>query len=240
METETLLKDFSQQEKTAYLHAIASLATADRSASPEEIEYLTLLSQKAQLTPQEQNEVLSAAKTANDTSLTQSLNVLKNSDLRFSLVADLIQFANSDNNYSAEEKKSVERIASYLNVSEEQYSALNQFVNETQHQAAGQEPSSINNFLGSSGIGQKLQGAGINIGSLTSGLLGMVGPMILSKVMGGNRGGGGFGIPGMGGNLGSLGGGLGSIIAGLGGKQSIGHNRSTGGGGITDILSKLL
>ncbi|MDB5262389.1 MAG: hypothetical protein JWQ14_1670 [Adhaeribacter sp.] len=60
METQEpqLLKDYSENEKAAYLGAIASVASADRVASPEEIQFLTLLSQSAGLTEAAQQEVL--------------------------------------------------------------------------------------------------------------------------------------------------------------------------------------
>lgn len=42
-EPTTVLEGYSDEEKGAYLGAIASIATADRQASPEEIEYITAL-----------------------------------------------------------------------------------------------------------------------------------------------------------------------------------------------------
>ena len=43
----TLLKDYTDTEKGAYLAAIATVAAADRSVSEEEIEFLNLLSEAA-------------------------------------------------------------------------------------------------------------------------------------------------------------------------------------------------
>ena len=46
---EKLLKDYSDMEKGAYLGAISSIATADHSASEEEIEYIMALADSADL-----------------------------------------------------------------------------------------------------------------------------------------------------------------------------------------------
>ena len=46
-ETVTILEGYSDNEKGAYLGAIASIATADRQASEEELSYLQALSESA-------------------------------------------------------------------------------------------------------------------------------------------------------------------------------------------------
>ena len=43
MNTTTVLEGYSDQEKGAYLGAVASIATADRQASAEELEYISAL-----------------------------------------------------------------------------------------------------------------------------------------------------------------------------------------------------
>ena len=59
--TERTLKDYSDREKGAYLGAIASIATADRSASPEELEHIRGLADEAELSPQQKQLVERAA-----------------------------------------------------------------------------------------------------------------------------------------------------------------------------------
>lgn len=224
----TLLQNYSSEEKTAYLRAISSLATADRSASEEEIEYLTELSAKAGLSGPEIDSILESAREEREDSLAISLGMLKSSELRFSLIADLIHFANVDQNYSAEERVNVEKIAEFLNVSQEQYSALDQFVDHTKDKTVTPEEVNQPSFLAGTGIQEKLKAAGIDLGSLTKGLLGTLAPLILGKVLGGRSSGGG--IPGLGS------GGLGSLISGL----ARGRSGSSGSGGLLgNILSQL-
>src|SRR3954469_13603776 len=99
---ESLLAGSTDVEKGAYLGAIASIATADRHATPEEIEYISALCDSAGLSVQQKKIILDAASEITGKDVTQCLDVLKKSDLRYSLVADLIAFAKSDNDYSEE------------------------------------------------------------------------------------------------------------------------------------------
>lgn len=227
MDNTTTLQSYSLAERKAYIQAIASISTADRAASPEELEYLTALSNEIGIPEADRETIMGSAKETDDDSLFGSLEVLKNSELRFSLLADLISFAESDQEYHEEEKKSVEKIATFLNINPQQVEVLNEYVDETKKAESNTDSAGQQNFSALSGIQEKLKASGIDIGSLAKGLLATIGPLILARVMGGRRSGG------MGSGFGS--GGLGSLISGLGG-----GSRSTGSGGILgNILSKL-
>jgi len=223
----TVLEGFTDAEKGAYLGAIASIATADRNASEEELEYLDALCESANLSASERSNVLEAASTpVTDEQLKRHLDLLKSSDLRFSLVSDVIAFAQADKNYTAEEKSEVESIAQYLGVNQEQFSLLNQFTNKAVQEAPkhadalGSSQTTPNSFLNSLGFGDKFKNAGIKSDSLLKGALGIIGPIILMKMMSGGRrsgrGGGGLlgGLLGAGGG-GMLGGGGGGLLGSL-------------------------
>lgn len=231
-QTEKLLKDYSDVEKGSYLGAIASIATADRTASEEELDYIMALADSAGLSEQQKNAVERAATELSGEELKRCLDNLKSSDLRFSLVTDLIAFAESDKNYTPEEKANIEKIAQYLNINKQQFSLLDQFVQKTAETNAAPEEMQQQGFLGSLGLEDKFKNSGINFGSLTKGLLGIAGPMILgslvSRGLRGRGGGGGLGgmlSGGLGGMLGG-GGGLGSLTSMLSGGRGLG---STGG-----------
>ena len=102
-----ILKDFTDQEKGAYLGAIASIATADRQATPDEIEFLETLAHNAGPSPEQERAVVRAATEISNDELYRCLDILKDSDLRFSLVTDIIGFANADGKYSTEEKEDI-------------------------------------------------------------------------------------------------------------------------------------
>ena len=231
-QNEKLLKEYSDEEKGAYLGAIASIATADHSASEEELDYISQLADSAEISEEQKNAVVKAASELSGDELTRCLEILKTSELRFSLVTDLISFGQSDQNFSEEEKKNVEKIASYLKINMEQYSLLDQFVNKSANVEVKQEEVSTPGFLAKLGLEEKFKNAGINWQTAGKGLLGIIGPMILAKMLTGRRGGR---------NPMSGGGGLGSLLGGglmAGGIGSMLGQRS-GGGGLGSLISSL-
>lgn len=223
MSSQTILEGFSDTEKGAYLGAIASLATADRQASPEELEHLEQLCQSANLSPEQTAAARQAATEISGEELNHCLDVLKNSELRYSLVTDLMAFARADNEYSEQEEQAIHKISNYLGVNQQQFSLLDQF---SQKAVPTEEPATAGqqNFFGG-GLQEKMQQAGINTGSLMKGVLAIAAPMILSRMLSGGRRGG---MGGLGGGLGGMmgGGGLGSLIGMLSGGRGMG---STGG-----------
>ena len=219
---ETILQGHSDLEKGAYLGAIASIATADREASEEEIGYISQLCDSANLSEQQKQSVIRAATELSGEELTRCLDVLKNSELKYSLITDLMAFAKSDENYSEEEKQNVHKIAQYLGVGEKQFSLLDQFAEKATTSEVPVEESAQPDFLSSLGLKDKMQNAGINPQSLFKGLLSIAGPMLLSGMLSG-----GFNRRGSGGGGGILsGGGLGSLIGMLSGGRGFGN---TGG-----------
>jgi uncharacterized tellurite resistance protein B-like protein len=235
------LKNYSDMEKGAYLGAVASIATADHSATEEELEHLMALADSAELSEEQKEVVTRAATELTADELKRCIDILKNSELRFSLVTDLISFAKSDNQYSDQEKANIEKIAQQLNINKQQFSLLDEFTDKTVNQEVdveqmqavaetGNSPQGFLSSLGLGGLGQKLQNSGINLNSL----IGIAGPMILggllSRGMRGRSMGAGlnpFGgsMGGLGGGLGGLGGGgLGSLIGMLSGGRGFGRS----------------
>ncbi|HUC81089.1 MAG TPA: TerB family tellurite resistance protein, partial [Flavisolibacter sp.] len=161
--------------------------------------------------------------------LTKCLDVLKGSDLKHSLITDMIAFAKSDGTYSPEEQAGIKQISDYMGVSEQQFSLLDQFAQKAveQPQTAQQESAQTGaadqqNLFGFGGLGDKMKSAGINTNGLFKGLLSMAAPILIGSMI--SRGLGGRRSSGLGGMM--MGGGLGSLIGMLGG------GRSFGGGGM--------
>jgi len=260
METQ-LLQNYSETEKTAYLSAIAALATADRQASAPEAEFLQRLAQQAGLSDGATRQVLAAADSADNRTVQQSLDQLKGSDLRYSLVTDLISLARADGNYSAGEEEMVSKMAAYLGINPEQQHTLESVVDQAASVPHDAQDPGKQGFLSS--IGDKLSNVGIPKGALMAGLLGVVAPMVISRVMGGgsntnnvNQGGQSGSLGGLlGGAMGNLGGGggLGGLLGGLlgggllsgvmgGGQQQASQypqQGSMGGSGLGSIMSVL-
>ena len=216
----TILEGHTEVEKGAYLGAIASIATADREASPEELNYLSALCDSAELSPDQKAAVVKAATELTGEELNHCLDILKNSNLKYSLVADLMAFAKADNNYSEEEQQNVQKIAQYLQVDQKQFSLLDQFAKNATAPSVSTEEVAKPSFLSSLGLQDKMESAGINSSGLLKGLLGIAAPVILSGMLSGGLSGGGLFGRGM------RRGGLGSIISMFNGGRGMG---STGG-----------
>lgn len=248
METSVkILSGISDEEKGAYLSAIASIATADSEASDLEIEHLLHLCEAADLPADQQEMVIAAAKGTNDSDLVRSLDILKSSDLKYSLVTDLFAFAKSDGNYSEAEQQSVKKIANYLGVDDKQYGLLGELADQTNATSPGaaNEGGMMNAF----GLGDKLKASGINGGGLLKGLVSIAAPLIIAKMMGRNRS-SGSSSGGLGGLLGGLtggnnagagSGGLGGLLGGLtgGGSGGAGNGGLLGGGGLGSLIGML-
>ena len=255
-----LLQNYSESEKTAYLSSIASLATADRQASPAEGQFLQALCQQAGLSADSTQQVSTAAQDPNNETIQQHLDVLKSSDLRYSLITDLISFSRADGAYSNDEEAMVDKISQYLGINQQQQQTLETVVDEAAEVAHNPQDPAKEGFFGS--IGDKLSSVGIPKGALMAGLLGVVAPMVLSKVMGGgssnandnygnqNSSGGLGGLlgGGMGGLLGGaaqsgmggmLGGLLGSVMGGGAGAGVPQQQSAIGSGGLGSIMSVL-
>ena len=249
-----LLKDYSDNEKGAYLGAIASIATADREASEQEIQFLDALADSAHLSGDSKGAVLSVAKDPKNLSVQKCLDVLKASDLRFTFITDVMSFAKADGNLTGEEETLIKGMADYLGVNQEQYGVLKQFVEVAdesarkgevvQPQALGGQPADPEG-----GFDSMLKKVGIPTNGLMKGILAIAAPLLISKVLMGNRRGGMMGGMGSGGGMGGLLGGgllgglLGSVMAGgmgRGGMGGLGGGTTMGsGGGLGSVLGGL-
>jgi len=227
MEKQTILEGYSDLEKGAYLGAIASIATADRQATLEEMAYIRELCEAAELSGEQTTLIQQAATELAGEELTRCLDILKGSDLKHSLITDMIAFAKSDGTYSPEEQAGIKQISDYMGVSEQQFSLLDQFAQKAveQPQAAQQQQSTADEQQNFFGFGDKMKSAGINTSGLFKGLLSVAAPILIGSMI--SRGFGGRRGSMLGGGLGGMmGGGLGSLIGMLGG------GRSFGGGGM--------
>ena len=251
-----LLQNYSEPEKTAYLSAIASLATADRQASGAETQFLQALAQQAGLSGGATQQVLAASQDASNQSIQQHLDVLKNSDLRFSLITDLISFARADGAYANDEEAMIGKMSQYLGINAEQKHTLETVVDQAATVPHDPQDPAKSGFLG--GLGDKLSSVGIPKGALMAGLLGVVAPMVISRVLGGGQSqsqGGSQGGGTLGGLLGGaahsgLGGMLGGLLGGgmlgglLGGNQGATaslpqQGAGIGSGGLGSMMSIL-
>lgn len=223
-ESKELLKDYPEKEKTAYLAAVASMGTPEDKASQEEEEFLADLCEEAGLTKADKEEVINEARNPANDGFENHLTFLRNSDLKYSFIVDVITYAKADGDYTDEEKKKIQRMADRLGITIEQYNALSEYIEKAE--IAQGEEATEEGFLEKTGLKQKFNRLNIPVKGLLSGL---VGSMLMRGVMGRRRGG----------LLGSLlggtryrRGGLSSVVGMLSGSR--GYRRSGG------LLSRLL
>ncbi|GAA4446728.1 hypothetical protein GCM10023189_02200 [Nibrella saemangeumensis] len=254
---QTLLKDYTLEERGAYFGALATMASADGNVSPEELEFLRLMGEAAELPENMREEVVQIANNPSTISLQRCLDTLKGSQLRFSFITDIMSFAKADGEYSPDEQERIKDMAAYLGVTQEQFSILDQFVDKAgEAQQRGEDPTS-QSFLNKSGFGDMFKNVNISP-QMVQGMLGILAPMVIAGMMrGGRRRGGMMGGMGSmvgGGLLGSLlgggmmggggmrrsGGGMGSLISILGGLNGRPRYGSMRSGGLGSLLGGIL
>lgn len=233
------LAAYPAQEKTAYLVALAALATSDRQASDEELEHLRQISSDAGLSKEYEEQIIDAARDSSGQNLKNSLDALKGSDLRYGLITDLIAMAQADESYTAQEKENIEKVSHYLNINDNQFSILDQYVKKAAEEERSPEEYRKPNFLNSTGMQDKFANAGFNMQSIGRGIFGFLGPILLGGLASGafgrrrsntNQGGGLGGM--LGANPTGMSRGLGSLLSGL--------SRSRNSGSMGDLLTRML
>ena len=242
-----LLSNYTEQEKTAYITALAALATSDREASDEELENLREVANSVGLSADHEETIMKAAQDTSGHELIRSLDVLKDSDLRYGLITDLIAMAKADESYTQEEKGNIEKVSRYLNVNDSQFSILDQFVNKAANEERTPEEYRRPDFLRATGMQDKFSNAGFSMGSIGKSIFGFLGPIILSGLAARTlRGRNSGSISNQGGGLGGM---LGSILAGSGSQSGMsgglgglltGLARSRSNGSMGGLLGRLL
>jgi len=138
----------------------------------------------------------------------------------------------------------VSKMAAYLGVNPEQKQTLENVVDQAANVPHAPQDPGKQSFLG--GLGDKLSNVGIPKNALMAGLLGVVAPMVISRVMGGGNT--TYGQPqqpsgSLGGLLGGLlgGGMLGGLLGGGNDAQASNYPQqgSLGGSGLGSIMSVL-
>lgn len=176
------LKDYPEKEKTAYLAAVASMATPEDKASKEEEDFMAELCDEAGLNQRDKREVIMEARDPRNDGFKRYLEFLRKSDLKYSFVVDILSYAHADGHYSDDEKKRIHHMADRLGISIEQFNALQEYV-EKASQAQGEETSQ-EGFLESTGLKQKFDKLNIPVKGL---LTGLVGSMLMRGIMGRRR-----------------------------------------------------
>lgn len=122
------LLEYTMEERKAYLCLVASIASADNKVTDDEIKNVRELCKKVALDGQSTGIVLAAAEDPRTAPLKQCISLLAKSELRFTLLTDMLFLAYADNNYAPEERSVIADFALELKVNSEQLSAIEDYV----------------------------------------------------------------------------------------------------------------
>jgi len=147
METEKQIwQGYSDTEKVAYLSAVTSIATAGRQANDAEVAFVRRLGQQMGLPAQQLTRVEQAASDTTTEALPGYLEKLRESDLKYALLADIISYAKADGQFTPDEKNRVRHIAAYLDIEQAQFAALNRFTDDSFRFSGGFDESRRNSL----------------------------------------------------------------------------------------------
>lgn len=156
----------SENEKIAYLSIVASIASADNNVSSEEIDNLLKLGDQVNLTSDGVGKIIAAAKDPNSAPIKQYISELKNSELKFTLIADMYFLGYADDKMTKDEISEIKSISNKLNVKSDQVEAIAKYVKAMIDQAKGKiEGKETLKNVGSEVAGS-LAAAGVPLGAV--------------------------------------------------------------------------
>ncbi|HJK89939.1 MAG TPA: TerB family tellurite resistance protein [Polyangiaceae bacterium LLY-WYZ-15_(1-7)] len=120
--------ELPREEKLAYLCVVASIAGSDGEVTDDEVANLRALAKSMELPKRDIGQVIGAAEDPEHSEVQAALSQLAGSELRFTLITDLLFLAFADDHYSKEEQREVAGVADRLGVSEKQVAAIRSYV----------------------------------------------------------------------------------------------------------------
>ena len=159
------LIDFSDDEKIEYLCVVASIAIADGDVSNEEISKLREICKQVKLSASGMGKVLSFAENPSSDEVHDILTKLSDSQLKFTLITDMIFLAFADTKFSEHEKVEIKRVAKELRISQEQVDSIEAYVKAVlKAQQSGKATDDLKRLGGDVAAG--LTSAGVPIGAV--------------------------------------------------------------------------
>lgn len=258
MENNPLL-NYDENQRTAYLVLLASVATADHENSEGEVAFMQQVCSVAQLSGGAIQQVSDAMTNPSGVDYNSHIAALKNSDLKYALVTDVINMIHADGDMDQDELGHVKRLNAALGINDQQFEVMTQYVQKANSQAASQDSTPgmlgfmggnsggggglgdiIGGFLGNSGLLNQFQQANIPTNNFESGstmgtiLSGLAGNLIKSQLGGGQSSGGG----GLAGGL--LGGLMDAALNKGGGGAMVGGQSPAASGSMGGLLANVL
>jgi uncharacterized tellurite resistance protein B-like protein len=148
-------------ERVHYLMIVASMAGADVVLETAETARLESLCKELGLPEQETRDIIATAHRPT-AMIERHLEELGTSALRFALLSDCISLAFADDDYGKDEQREVHALAKSLGVSDEQLSALEEYVRSARAAASGTDGD--HHRKAGVAIAEKLAAVGVPVG----------------------------------------------------------------------------
>lgn len=175
-----------KEARLDYLRVLAALVGADTTVRSHELGVLREFCDALDLTPSEADQILAFVRNVRADVVRETCERLKTSELRFTLVSDLLYIAHTDATYAPQERELIETIARLLGVSFRQLEAMDTYAQAVLASRSGRMPGDVtaddapddaraNTVAGLAAAGVPLAavmaaGAGIGPTSIASGL----------------------------------------------------------------------
>jgi uncharacterized tellurite resistance protein B-like protein len=148
--------ELPKDERVAYLKVIASLAGADGNIGRTEITHLRATCDEFGLDAEEAQEVEAAAQAPEEAEIIQTIESLKGSPLRFTLLADLTFAAYADGRYTKEERIEIVEVSQLLDTTYDQLVAIDRHVEAKRKKGTMTAVAGLKGYLGVSWLASKL------------------------------------------------------------------------------------
>ena len=144
--------ELPKRERVAYLKVVASLAAADGRIGATEQDLIRTACRDFELNAQETDEVVRAAADPEQAEILDTVETLRESPLRFTLLADMTHVAHADGRYTREERTEIVEISQILGTTYAELAAIDRRV-EAERKAArspkgGHEPRGFGTHVG--------------------------------------------------------------------------------------------
>ncbi len=122
------LLDYPEHEKIDYLSLVASIAAADGKVTDDEITQIREFCSQIGIGELGIGMIIAAIEDPSIIDVPNVLARLATTDLKFTLLTDMLFMACADGKFSPDERQEINKIAAELNISQKQITALNQYV----------------------------------------------------------------------------------------------------------------
>lgn len=166
MEENNPLLQYSEEQRAAYLTVLSTLAMVDGEVDEEEAQLIEQMCKDSKLSFNNKMQVLNGLYKPDEVDLKPVLDSLKDTNLKFSLVADILKLVQADGEFTPDEVKQVALLKSSMLLSDAQFDAVNNYVDlATSMTSEG----ITNDFLEKAGLDKKFAELGIPADTFSAG-----------------------------------------------------------------------